>query len=178
MDDARRRSRRRMPDRESEPATYSAYLRERIYASFTGLAIVLVVSGADHPEPEHAFLALLLGVVGITVAGFVSEVISTMLTEQTAPDRAEWHHMLRVAGGGFATVVTPAVLLALAWIGVLDLGFALDLAAFGYIATLAVIGWLAVRRSRLTVPARLGVFALLLGLGLLVIALQTLAKSV
>ncbi|WP_272877921.1 hypothetical protein [Microbacterium aurantiacum] len=41
-----------------------------------------------------------------------------------------------------------------------------------------MIGWLAVRRSRLTVPARLGVFALLLGLGLLVIALQTLAKSV
>ena len=128
MDDARRRSRSRLPDRESEPATYSAYLRERIYASFTGLAIVLVVSGSDHPEPEHAFLALLLGVVGITVAGFVSEIISTMLTEQTAPHRAEWRHMLRVAGGGFATVVTPAVLLALAWIGVLDLGFALDLA--------------------------------------------------
>jgi hypothetical protein len=158
--------------------TYAAYLRERVYASFTGLAIVLVVSGSDHPEPQHAFLALVLGVIGIVVAGFVSEVVSILLTNQVAPDRAEWRHMLRVAGGGLATVTVPAVLIALAWIGVIDLGFALDLATFGYVATLAVIGWLAVRRSRLSVRGRLIVFALLVGLGLVVIALQTLAKSV
>lgn len=180
MQDARRdrRERRSRPDRESEPVTYAAYLRERVYASFTGLAIVLVVSGSDHPEAQHAFLALVLGVVGIVVAGFVSEVVSHMLTHQVTPDRAEGRHLLRVAGGGLATLTVPAVLLGLAWIGVLDLGFALDLAAFGYVATLGIIGWLAVRRSRLSPRGRLIVFALLLGLGLLVILLQTLAKSV
>lgn len=178
QDSPERRSRRRLPDRETESATYAGYLRERVYASFTGLAIVLVVSGADHADPQHAFLALVLGVLGIVVAGFVSEIVSHMLTHQVAPDRAEWRHLVRVAGGGLATLGVPAVLLALAWMGVLDLGFALDLAAFGYVATLAVISWLAVRRSRLSGRGRVIVFALLVGLGLAVIGLQTLAKSV
>ncbi len=47
-----------------------------------------------------------------------------------------------------------------------------------YIATLAVIGRLAVRKSDLSRGMRLVVLAMLVGLGVVVIGLQTLAKSV
>ena len=50
---------------------FVSYLKERVYATFTGLAIVLVVATGDHPEADHALIALVLGVLGITAAGFV-----------------------------------------------------------------------------------------------------------
>ncbi|WP_157681736.1 hypothetical protein [Microbacterium pygmaeum] len=44
------------------------YFKERIYATFTGLAIVLVATVSDHPTPAHSALLLVLGVLGITAA--------------------------------------------------------------------------------------------------------------
>ncbi|WP_434969482.1 hypothetical protein [Microbacterium sp. bgisy207] len=62
-----------------------AYLRERVYATFTGLAIVLVVSQADHADADHALLALLFGVLGITIAGLVSDVVSHLAVGGSSP---------------------------------------------------------------------------------------------
>lgn len=155
-----------------------AYLRERVYATFTGLAIVLVVARSDHADADHALLALLFGVLGITIAGTVSDIVSHLAIEGDFPRGADWIVLLRVAGGGLSTVVVPGVLVLLGWLEILPLSTAMSAAAVVYIATLALIGWLAVRRSRARWWERMLALGILVALGLLVIALQTLAKSV
>ena len=129
-----------------------AYLRERIYATFTGLAIVLVVAGSDHEDADHALLALLFGVLGITIAGLVSDMVSHLAVEGEFPHGADWVVLIRVAGGGLSTVVVPGGLM--------------------------LLGWLAVRRSHARWWERAVALGILIGLGFLVIALQTLAKLV
>jgi len=163
---------------ETGPEAWGAYLRERIYATFTGLAIVLVVGSADHAEADHAFLALVLGVVGIVVAGFVSDIVSHLLAHGKLPSTAEYTTFLRISAGGLSTVLTPGILMLLAWLDVIDLETAVTAASIVYIVTLVVIARLAVRKSDLSRSMRLVVLAMLVGLGIVVIALQTLAKSV
>lgn len=154
------------------------YFKERVYATFTGLAIVLVVSASDHADADHAFFALVLGVVGITAAGFVSDIVSHLAVHQEFPGGAEFALLGRIAGGALGTVLVPAILVGLAWIGVLQLDTSLRIASIVYIATLGVIGWLAVGRARLSWLQKLLALTILLALGLLVIALQTLAHAV
>jgi len=172
------RRERGIPDRATEPAAHADYLRERIYATFTGLAIVLVVTNSGHPEARHAFLALLLGVAGIVVAGLVAEILSHLLLHQNLPSRAEMRMLLRIAGGGLSTVVVPGILLLLALLDRMELEAALRASSIVYIVTLAVIGWLAVRRSQLKGWVRLAVLVGLVALGFAVLGLQILAKSV
>lgn len=172
-----RRDRERVV-RETGPEAWGAYLRERIYATFTGLAIVLVVGSSEHAEPDHAFLALVLGVIGIVVAGLVSDIVSHLLSRGALPSAEELLTFVRIAGGGLSTVVTPGILFLLAWLDVLDLEDAVVASSIIYIATLAVIGRLAVRKSDLSRGMRLVVLAMLVGLGVVVIGRQTLAKSV
>lgn len=155
-----------------------AYLRERVYATFTGLSIVLVVAQSDHTDAEHALLALIIGVLGIVIAGLVSDVVSHLAVEGEFPHGADWIVLMRVAGGGLSTVLVPGTLVLLGWLEVIPLSTAMSAAAVVYIATLALIGWLAVRRSHTRWWERLAALGILIGLGLLVIALQTLAKLV
>ncbi|HAJ17980.1 MAG TPA: hypothetical protein DCL57_07750 [Microbacterium sp.] len=155
-----------------------AYLRERIYATFTGLAIILVIAGSDHEDADHALLALLFGVIGITIAGLVSDVVSHLAVEGEFPHGRDWIVLTRVAGGGLSTVAVPGGLLFLGWLEIIDLSTAISAAAIVYVVTLALIGWLAVRRSHARWWERVLALGILIGLGLLVIALQTLAKLV
>ncbi len=164
--------------RETGPAAWSAYLRERIYATFTGLSIVIVVGWADHANPEHAFLALVLGVVGIVAAGFVSDIVSHMLTHGSLPSRDENLTLLRISGGGLSTVLAPGILFLLAWLDVIHIDAAVIASSVIYIVTLGLIGFLAVRKSDLSRGMRLLALTLLVGLGIIVIGLQTLAKTV
>ncbi|MFG6475828.1 hypothetical protein ACFXP7_05520 [Microbacterium sp. P06] len=176
---ARRPTRRqRIEDSGIDPADIAAYFKERVYATFTGLAIVLVAATSEHPEADHAFFALILGVIGITAAGFVSEIISHLSVHQEFPDRAGFVLALRIAGGAMGTVLVPGVILVLAWIDVFPLDGALIACVVVFIMTLAVIGWFAVRRSRLPWWQQLLALVILLALGLLVIGLQTIAHSV
>ena len=127
------------------------YFKERVYATFTGLAIVLVVLGGGHADAVHALSALILGVLGITAAGFVSDVISHLAAHQEFPSRREVALMLKVAGGALGTLVVPVVLLALAAFEVMPLDTALRASSAVYVATLGLVGWIAVRRSRIDV---------------------------
>ncbi len=169
------RARKRLGDDAPE---FVEYFKERVYATFTGLAIVLVVTANDAHDAGHAALALLLGVVGITAAGFVSAVISHLAVHRDFPGHADLAVQWRIAGGALGTLVTPMFLLALAWLGVLSLPVALRAALVVYIVTLAVIGWFAVRRSRLDLWKQLLALTILVTLGLVVVLLQTLAHSV
>ncbi|MDR5700556.1 hypothetical protein [Agromyces aerolatus] len=153
-------------------------LKERVYATFTGLAIVLVQWGnVEHLDASRATYALLIGIVGITVAGFAADVIAHMSVHAAFPTGAELGRMLRIAGSALASAFVPVVLLVLAWAEVLELEGALRTASIVYLATLAVIGYFAVRRTRLGWWQQLVALAILVALGLLVIVLQQLAHE-
>lgn len=173
-----RKQQRRLAGFDGDADAFVRYFKERVYATFTGLAIVLVVSASDHPEADHAFFALVLGVVGITAAGFVSDIVSYLAVHQEFPGGGEFAVLGRIAGGALSTVLVPAILLVLAWTGVMHLDTALQIASIVYIATLGVIGWMAVGRARLSWLQKLLALTILVALGLLVIALQTLAHAV
>lgn len=171
------RARSRLEELSAGDDDFVAYFKERIYATFTGLAIVLVVSASAHPEPSHAVLALLLGVAGIVAAGFVSDVVAHLAVHQHLPDRHEFAILGQIAGGGLSTLVVPGLLLVLSWLEVMPVVAALRASTVVYIATLAVVGWFAVRRSKLVWWKQLLVLVVLTGLGLAVVGIQILAKS-
>jgi hypothetical protein len=151
------------------------YFKERIYATFTGLAIVLVVTANDNPRVGHAALALILGVLGITAAGFVSDVISHLVVHREFPSAPEFGILLRISAGALGTLVTPLLLLALVVLDVLVLDAALIAAIVVYVVTLGLIGWFAVRRSRIAWWKQVIAMVMLMVLGLIVVVLQTLA---
>lgn len=172
------RARDRITELEGHTDDFVAYFKERVYATFTGLAIVLVAAAAAHPTPEHALLALVLGVVGITAAGFVSDVISHLAVHQEFPGLREWAILGRIALGALGTMLVPGILIALAWLDVMSIEAALRASIIVYIATLGIIGWFAVRRSTLRWWEQLFALLILVALGFVVIGLQTLAHSV
>lgn len=172
------RARNRIAELGGRENAFVMYFKERVYATFTGLALVLVVSNAEHPTPSRAFLVLALGVLGITAAGFVADVISHLAVHREFPEAMEWLILLRVAGGALGTAVTPLILIAVAWLDLWSIETALRVATIVYIVTLGVIGWFAVRRSKLAWWQQLVALGVLLVLGLAVIGLQTLAHSI
>lgn len=174
----RLREARRSGEKVELPAGTVPYFKERLYATFTGLAIVRVVESSGHVEGRHAFLALLFGVIGIVIAGTVSEYIAHLVVHRTVPHAAEIRIMARAGMGALATVVVPLALIGAGWLGWMDLHLALKIASIIYIATLAGIGWLAVRRSTLSTPQKSVVLIGLVALGFLVVFIQQLAKSV
>lgn len=161
-----------------KPGNFVLYFKERIYATFTGLAIILVVDADEHADIPQAIAALLFGVVGITAAGFISDVISHLAVHRNLPSRRELLLFLRIAWGGLGTVVLPTVLLVLAGMEILPVNVGVDAALGVYVVTLAVIGWLAVRRSLLSWWQQGLALLTLVAFGVVVLALQGIAHSV
>ena len=164
-------------DFEGDMDAVALYFKERIYATFTGLAILLVVESAGHPDAQHATLALLLGVLGIVVAGFVADIVSHLAVHQHLPDGRDMRILLRIAGGALSTVIVPGILLILVWSGVLELEGAIRASVIVYLVTLGLVGWFAVRRSLLPWWKQLLVLAVLIVLALGAVFIQILAKS-
>lgn len=154
------------------------YLKERIYVSFTGLAIVLVLYNAPgHHDAPHAFFVLLLGLLGVTTAAFTSDVIAHLAVHRHFPHGRELQVLGRVSLSALSTAVIPLILIALAWGEIIDLSTALIISAYLYIGLLGLIGWAAVRRAHLSVGQKLGVATILVILALIVLAIQTLAHG-
>jgi hypothetical protein len=153
-------------------------LKERVYATFTGLAIVLVQhSNVEHLTATRATLTLLVGIVAITAAGFVADVIAHFAVHAAFPRRAEVGRMLRVSGTAIASAAGPLLILALAAFGVLALEPALLAASILYVVTLGLIGFVAVRRTRVAWWKQAIALGMLVALGLMVVALQQLAHG-
>lgn len=151
-------------------------LKERVYATFTGLAIVaaLALSGG-HGEASDAFFALLAGIGGISAAGFVAEIVAFQVGNGQLPDLAELRTMLRIAFGALGSASVPLIVLAAAWIGWIDLELALRIAIGLYFVTLAAISLIAAWRTRLSWPQRLISLAVILGLGALTVLILVIA---
>ncbi|GGI45070.1 small-conductance mechanosensitive channel [Agromyces flavus] len=176
--DAAGRPRRRPRRTDRSVDEQAEALKERVYATFTGLAIVLVQhANVEHVSATRATLTLLVGIVAITAAGFVADIVAHLAVHAAFPERDELGRMLRISGSAIASAGVPLILLALAAFGVFELEGALRAASIVYLVTLGLIGYVAVRRTRAPWWKQLLGLGALVALGLAVVVLQQLAHG-
>lgn len=154
-------------------------LKERVYVTFSALAVVMALQ--SHAE-EHLTAAEAAGTLTITVTGtllavFVADLVSHLTVHALAPTRPELGGMARVTFGAAGAAVLPLVFIVLAGIGVWDVSAALRAAAAVLVATLALVGYLAVRRLRLPWWQQLIALGAEAALGIAVIGLEVLAHG-
>lgn len=151
-------------------------LKERIYVTFTSLAVVIALSShAEELTPGPAALTLLITVAGTLLAVFVADLVAHIAVHATLPDRDEFRHMVSVSTRSLGVIAAPLIFVGLAGLGVWDLARALRVAMWVLIVSLVAIGYLASRRVRLPIGQRLIVLFAEFVLGIIVILLELLA---
>ncbi|WP_431278186.1 hypothetical protein [Leifsonia poae] len=151
-------------------------LRERIYATFTALAVLVALnSHAETPDAGDIIWTLVISVVGVLLAGLTSDLISHMIVHNTLPNGREFRHMAAVASRALGVLGVPVIALVVAAFDVIETGTALIIALVALIVSLAVIAQLAVKRTGLSFWKRLVVLAVIVALGIAVVALEQLA---
>lgn len=151
-------------------------LKERIYVTFTALAVVLALR--SHAESAGTAIGtLVIAVLGTVLAVFVADVVSHIAAHAALPTHGELRHMTSVSFGSLSVLVVPLVLVGLAAADVWQLERALRAAAFVLVVTLTVVGYVAVRRVRLPAGQRLVVLFGEFALGLAVVLLELLAHG-
>jgi hypothetical protein len=153
-------------------------LKERIYVTFTSLAVVLALaSHADEVSPRSAAATLLITVSGTLLAVFVADVVAYIAVHATLPTLDEFRHMLRVSIGSISVIGLPMIFLAVAGAGAWETARALRASTIALAASLIAIGYLAVRRVRLPLRQRLVVLFAEFGLGVVVVLIELLAHG-
>ena len=162
---------------ESSPTQQRAeVLKERIYITFTSLAIVLALSShAADLSPGSAATTLLIGVGGTLLAVFVADFVAHVAVHAQLPDRSELAHMVSVSTRALGVVVLPLIFVGLSAAGVWGVPKALRASTIVLIVSLVAIGYLAVRRVPLRLGQRLVVLFAEFGLGIAVVLLEVLA---
>lgn len=163
-------------DDDLPPGQRADILKERIYITFTALAVVLALR-AHAVSAGEAALSLAVVVIGTVLAVLVADVVSHISVHESLPVRAELRHMARVSFGALGALVLPAVFIGLAVADVWKIETALRASSIALVAALAAIGYLAVRRVRLPTWQRAIVLSAEVVLGLIVIGLELLAHS-
>lgn len=121
-------------------------------------------------------LTLLLTAVGTLLAIFVADVVSRLILHERILTKAELRHALRSSLGSLSALVLPFLFLLLAAVGVWPLGIALWAVAGALLFALVAFGFIAAYRTTLTALQRVLVLGGEAALGLVVIAIQVLAK--
>jgi hypothetical protein len=160
------------------PEQRAEVLKERIYVTFTSLAVVMALSShADELTPGSAAVTLLIAVVGTLLAVFVADLVAHIAVHTALPDRAELAHMISVSTQALAVIVLPMIFVGLAGVGVWEVATALRASTIALIVSLVGIGYLAVRRVRLPLGQRLIVLFAEFVLGIAVVLLEPLAHG-
>ncbi|MGI9824587.1 hypothetical protein [Agromyces sp. Marseille-Q5079] len=168
-----------MDDHRVKPENVRAEaLKERVYATFTGLAIVLVqVTNVDHLVAGRVAIELVVGILAITAAGLAADVISFLSVHARFPDGHEVRVMLRIAASALASAGVPVVVLVLAAIGLVELETALRIVSIVYVVTLGVIAYLGVRRTHAPWWKQFVALVALMAVGLSVVLIQLAAHG-
>jgi hypothetical protein len=160
----------------SEDAEFRAEaLKERVYLTFTALAVVLALREHANSVAE-ATLTLLIAVIATLLAVFLADVVSHIAVHAVLPTGPQLRHMLRISIGAIGAVVLPFVFLAFAARG-WELEKALRASSIALVASLVVIAYVAVRRVRLPLWQRLAVLVVEFALGLVVLFLELLVHG-
>jgi len=153
-------------------------LKERVYVTFTGLAVIIAMqSHSNGLAVGEAAATLAIAVVGTLLAVFVADLVSHIAVHQTLPTRAELGAMVRVSFGAFAAVVLPLVFIAAAAFELWSIDAALRASIVALVVSLILIGYLAVRRVPMAWWKRLIVLGAEFVLGLGVVGLELLAHG-
>lgn len=153
-------------------------LKERIYVTFTALAVVLALrSHADEVTAGAAALTLVITVVGTLLAVLIADFVSHLVVHARMPSPGEAAQMLRVCVGAFAAVVLPLVFVMLAGVGVWRIEVALQAATIALLVALGVVAFLAVRRVQIPGWQKVLVLVAEVLLGAAVVGLELLAHS-
>lgn len=156
-----------------DPELRAEALKERVYVTFTALAVVLALQAdLTHASIGSAARTLLLTVVGTALAVLVADVVAHITVHAALPTRRELRHMLVVSAGALTVLVLPLLLLGAAALGLLGLGAALRAASAVLVLALVGVGFLAVRRLTLPLGQRLLVLLAEAVLGLAVVGLE------
>jgi hypothetical protein len=149
----------------------SEALKERVYVTFTALAVTIAIE-RDAGHATVAGATLLLTVLGTLLAVFVADVIAHMVRDSSLPSRAELAHLMYVSFGSLGVIVAPMAILGLSALGVIGVAPALRVIAVTLAATLVVVALFAVRRLRVKPWLKILVLAIMAALGLAVLAIE------
>lgn len=98
----------------------SEALKERVYVTFTALAVTIAFErDAGHMTVADAALTLLLTVLGTLLAVFVADVIAHMVRDSSLPYRAELAHLMYVSFGSLGVIVAPMEIPGLSALGMI-----------------------------------------------------------
>jgi hypothetical protein len=168
----------------SDPATVAPEhraeaLKERVYVTFTSLAVVLAMQShsTDGLSAGEAASTLSITVIGTLLAVFVADVVSHLAVHATVPTAAEIRRMAAVSFGAFATVVLPLIFIGFAALDAWSVDAALRASTIALTVSLIAIGFLAVRRVKLAWWQRLIVLGAEFAVGAAVVGLELLAHG-
>ncbi|MEE6388701.1 hypothetical protein V3G71_07605 [Microbacterium paraoxydans] len=167
------------PDSDTaRPEHDRAAIKERVYATFTGLAIVLVQNAnVAHTSALQATVTLLIGIVAIALAGFAADLVAHLATHGSFPRGADLREVLGLTGTALGSAAVPLLVLLAAVLGWIELRTALTIASIVYVAILGLIGYVAVRRTGVSGWQQLIALGILVGLGGIVVLVQQLAHG-
>ncbi|TBN58391.1 hypothetical protein EYE40_13865 [Glaciihabitans arcticus] len=152
-------------------------LKERIYVTFTALAVILAMMSHGEVTAGEAIGTLAIAVVGTLLAVFIADIIARIAANERLLSRQEFAHVAGVSLGAIGAVALPIVFLGVSAFGVWEPTSALRASAIALVIALVFFGFLAVRRARIPWWQR-GLVLLALGvLGLAVIGLELLAHG-
>jgi hypothetical protein len=149
-------------------------LKERVYITFTTLAVVLALRGHGESSAEAATTFAIV-VAGSLLASAVSDVVSHIAVHAALPSRTELRRLARVSTSALYALAVPFVFIALALVGAWTVDRALRASSIALVASLVAVGYLAARRARLPLLYRLLVLFLEFAIGVIVILLELLA---
>lgn len=160
----------------TELEQHAERLKERVYVTFTSLAVLMALSSHAHEEtPGKAALTLFITVAGVLLASFCADLVAHTVVHQGLPHRDELRHLLRVTGGALSAVTVPLLLIAAAGLGWMHLTTALRAGQIVLVVTLGLLAWIALRRVRLPLWQRLLLIGVLTAIGVAAVALELLA---
>lgn len=152
-------------------------LKERVYITFTALAVVLALQTHAAESAGEVLTTLAIAVAGTLLAVFLADVVSHIAVHAGLPTQPELRHMVGVSVGALGAVVLPFAFLAFALADVWTVASALRASTYALVGGLVVIGLLAVRRANLPPGQRLVVLFAEFALGAAVVALELLAHG-
>lgn len=150
-------------------------LKERIYLTFTALAVVLTLSSGGDVTAESALRTLVVTIFGSALAMFLAELLSHIVLHRRGFHRDEVVHTAATLAGAVSVVLIPILLVGAASLGLWSVPTALRVSRWLLVVWLIGIGFLAVRRLPISRWQRVVVLLVEAAIGLAVVALQLLA---
>lgn len=152
-------------------------LKERVYVTFAALAVVLTLRSHGDVTAGVAATTLLITVGGTVLAVLLADMVSHIAVHAALPSPAEARHMVAVCTGALGVLALPMVFVGVAATGSWTVDGALRASTIALVASLGVVGWLAVRRVALPRWQKLLVLAAEVALGVAVVSLELLAHG-